>query len=61
MTITYYTRAQYGRFRHFPADAAQAKQFLLLTGRATLQASDIEILKGWGVKFKQVADPEAKV
>ena len=61
MTITYYSRNEYGIIRHYFVDEAQAAQFKTISGRKTLDVKDIEILKSWGLKFKAVADPKAVV
>lgn len=59
MTIEYYTRRDYGTYRHFVVDQEKANLICKLTGKLTLHDDHMRILAKFGVNFKQVPDPKA--
>lgn len=54
MTIYYYKKEVYGNTLLYVKDPSFARMISKLTGKKTIDSSDILALEGLGVKFEQV-------
>lgn len=57
--IEYFVAARFGRVDKIPANEADKKLIVSLTGKQTLDNETIRSLKEFGVEFKHVPTPES--
>lgn len=59
MELEFYRKQVYGNELMYLADKAEAKEMSTLTGRTTINASDMRSLQALGFTFKEVLAPKA--